>query len=36
MGGKLKLTYEYVKAIFEKEGYALLSTDYVNYHNPKG
>lgn len=42
MGGKLKLTYEYVKAIFEKEGYALLSTDYINSYTklecicPKG
>jgi len=42
MGKTIKLTYEYIKAEFEKEGFTLLSTEYSNsytklsYICPKG
>ena len=30
--GNTKLTFEYIKDYFDKEGYTLLSKKYINYH----
>ena len=32
MGGKIKLTLDYVNNAFKDVGYVLLSTEYINNH----